>query len=615
MSQTIGFKPFVVPELTQEGLRKSSLDPFLSRSNYFDGRLLKAADLIRDQMYLDERLLQAGRVLGAGVVRGLQATLTTDQQISVTPGLAVAGSGRILESQNALSIDLTQRADIAAINQPPLRYFSRGLYAVVLQYREKGIGIAETYPEDLGKKIEPRINSYEEGVELALVPLRETYPFGSELSTRAALAGKFLPQLQPLAEIPDDAVALALLAIDNNIGQWLDRALLYRPAGGGQQAHAFQQLLAAHYQELLADLLTTRNWSSLNAAFSAAQYFQWLPPVGSLPKQAIDPLLGVQRYFPESFNVSMLPVRNEDLPALELEAMAQDVIDLSQDKEVDIMILASLSDADFNFYARRLEAPMANTDAEPFALSSRLLPALQPLALTARPLRRLPTDSSQPNYWRNVWDRVSDGQLRYLRRPARIAENHVSTVVLARGFELPDALPATDTELEQLNQRLLQAEQARNALQAQLQTSTQKLTAANEQYAKLKADYEALLSSGGQTPATGLAAQIEARGLREKSAALAARSYLEKTAGQPRLQELTAKVLSELDNAYDRAFWPGMLQVLEAGNAEKLLQKLLEQLQAGKPAHAFMVEAGPGAGLKDDSVQLWKRTGEFLGDS
>jgi hypothetical protein len=613
MSTTIGFHPFVVPELSVEGLRKTSLDPFLSRSNYFDGRLLKAADLTRDQQYLDQRLLQAGRVLGPGVVKGLQATLSTAQQISVTPGLGITGSGRILELVNTLKIDLTDRATIATINRPPLRYFNRGLYAVVLQYAEKGVGIAETYPEDIGKTIEPRINSYEEGVALALVPLRETYPSGSELSTRAALAGKFLPRLQPVAEIPDDAVALGLLAIDRNLGQWLDRSLLYRPAGIEHEAHGFQRLLAAHYEELLDDLLTTRNWSSLGAAFSAAQYFQWLPPAGSLPKSAIDPMRALQSYFPDSYSVSVLPVRNEDLPALLEEAMGQEIIDLSRDKAVDIMVLAPLADDDFNFYARRLEGTTATANTDRFALSNRLLPGLLPLRLTSRPLRPLVTDTTQPNYWRNVWDRVVGGRLNYLRRPPRIAENHVSTVVLARGFKLPDALPASATELEQLNQRLLQAEEARNTLQAQLKTSTQQLASLNQAYTQLKAEYQKLLDSGGQTQVLGLAAQIDARGLKDKAALSAALTFVEKTADQPKLQDLTVKVLAQLDNIFDRAFWPSLLQVLAAGNEAQFLQALLDKLLAGVPTQEFMINSGPEFGMKDDSVQLWKRLADFLG--
>lgn len=611
MSHTIGFQPFVSQELSQEGLRKTSLDPFLSRSNYFDGRLLKAADLTRDQQYLDQRLLQTGRVLGTGVVRDLYAELTANQQIVVSPGLAITGSGRVLESVNRLTIDLTDRATIAVINDPPLNYFNRGLYAVVLQYTEKGVGIAETYPEDIGKKIETRINSYEEGVQLVLVRLAEAYPTGSELTARAALAGRFLPQLQALADIRDDGVALGLLAIDQNIGQWLDRGLLYRPVGIQQHADGFQKLLAAHYEELLGDVLNARNWSSLNGAISASQYFQWLPPVGSLPKQAVNPQTGVQSYFPESFNVSIVPVRQEDLPVLEQEAMLQEVIDLRQDKELDIVILAPLSDEDFNFYARRLETPTAQVSDDTFSLSARLLPSLLPLSLSSRAIRRIAIDTQSPNYWKQVWDRVGEGQIRYLRRPARIAENHVSTVVLARGFKLPDALPATATELQTLNQRLLQVEQTRNSLQDQLNSKSQELTTVNAAYARLQAEYEALKNTG-EKPADILLAQIKARGIRDKTTLEIARNFVEKTTNESKLQELTIRILALLDNAYDRVFWPSLLQSLDSSQISKFLSNLLKALQAGKPIASVVMDLGSDVGLKDEVLQQWRRTAEFL---
>ncbi|PPD33536.1 MAG: hypothetical protein CTY19_07225 [Methylomonas sp.] len=608
MSHTIGFQPFVSQELSQEGLRKTSLDPFLSRSNYFDGRLLKAADLTRDQQYLDQRLLQTGRVLGAGVVRGLYAELTANQQIVISPGLAITGSGRVLESVNRLSIDLTDRATIAVLNQPPLNYFNRGLYAVVLHYTEKGVGIAETYPEDIGTKIETRINAYEEGVQLVLVHLNEAYPAGSELTARAALAGRFLPQLQALTEIPEDGVALGLLAIDQNIGQWLDRGLLYRPVGIQQHADGFQQLLAAHYEALLSDVLNARNWSSLNGAISASQYFQWLPPVGSLPKQAVNPQTGVQSFFPENFNVSMVPVRQEDIPVLEQEAMSQEVIDLRQDQALDIVILAPLSDEDFNFYARRLEAPTAQVNDDVFSLSARLLPALMPLSLSRRPIRRIAIDTQSPNYWKQVWDRVGEGQLRYLRRPARVAENHVSTVVLARGFKLPDALPASETQLQALNQQLLQAEQARISLQARLQTANQQITAAERQYARLQNEYEALKNAADNS----LAVQIEARGIRDKVTLEAVRGYLDKTQNEPKIQDLTARVLALLDNTFDRVFWPSVMQSLDNAVLDKLLRSFLMALQADESITQLIEQNGRDWGLTDDILQQWQRTAEFF---
>ena len=129
--------------LTEDKARNiSSIDPKLSRTNYYDGRLLKASDLIRDQLYLDERLREAGRVIGQGIIRGLDVQLTDEGMLLVTPGLAIAPSGRILElEKETLEINLYDPAKMAELN-PGFRYLERGLYAVVLEYAEKGEGSA-----------------------------------------------------------------------------------------------------------------------------------------------------------------------------------------------------------------------------------------------------------------------------------------------------------------------------------------------------------------------------------------------------------------------------------------------------------------------------------------
>ena len=50
----IHFTPLRIGTSNSAGERISSVDPLLSRTNYFDGQLLKAADLNRDQIYLDD---------------------------------------------------------------------------------------------------------------------------------------------------------------------------------------------------------------------------------------------------------------------------------------------------------------------------------------------------------------------------------------------------------------------------------------------------------------------------------------------------------------------------------------------------------------------------------
>jgi hypothetical protein len=65
MAITINFQPFAPGTTGSDGNRLGSIDPRLSRTNYFDGQLLKASDLTRDQIYLDERLLELGQSIQA----------------------------------------------------------------------------------------------------------------------------------------------------------------------------------------------------------------------------------------------------------------------------------------------------------------------------------------------------------------------------------------------------------------------------------------------------------------------------------------------------------------------------------------------------------------------
>jgi hypothetical protein len=608
MPHDFGFTPVAQGETGQDGPRKSSLDPFLSRTNYFDGRLLKASDLIRDQQYVDERLLQNGRVLGAGVISGLHAKLTPQHHVTVTPGMAITDSGRVLELTSALDVDLTDRATIDAVNEQSFRYFNRGLYAVVLRYSEKGVGIAEAYPEDIGKTTEPRISSYEEGVELVVVPLRERYPLGSDLAARASLADGFLQFLQPLAEIPSDGVALALLAIDKNRLLWLDRSLLYRPAGIQQDAKGFQRLLAAHYEELLIDVQQSRNLSSLNNAFSASQYFQWLPPAGSIPKQVVDPDAGTQQYFPASFNVSIVPVRQEDLAVLMDEAMRLEAIDLKRDASVDIMILAPLNDADFNLYGRRLEQPTAVVEQDVFALSARLLPTIMPLSLHLRPIRKLPVLEDRPSQWSAIWSRVQAGQLRYIRRPARVAENHVSTVVLARGFELPDTVPGDTSEIEILTQQLTQAQQQRDNFAQQLEQMKGQLTSVISARNQLQQDLNACLAGTGTDNPQTLAQQIVSRGVIDKETQTAARKLVDLIGSDSNAQKQVQSILGVVDNIYDRALWPSLLQIQQKRN----MDKLLDLMRSGEPLENIMLQQGRDLGLTDATLKLWEKTVVFL---
>ena len=81
------FQPIGNPLVSERGLERiADIDPRLTRTNYFDGRLLTAEDLTRDQIYLDQRLREVGQTMGHGVMQGLELgfdTVTTCSAVAV----------------------------------------------------------------------------------------------------------------------------------------------------------------------------------------------------------------------------------------------------------------------------------------------------------------------------------------------------------------------------------------------------------------------------------------------------------------------------------------------------------------------------------------------------
>jgi hypothetical protein len=435
----ITFVPFAPGTTDSQGQRISSIDPRLSRTHYFDGRLLKASDLTRDQIYLDERALEIGQVLGSGIARGLDIELVDNYRLRVSPGLAVAPSGRVLQLvDRTLEVNLGNSALIATLNQDVYRRFKRGLYLVALQYAEVGSDSAEAYPADLASARRFRFNSFAEGVELVLVPLAVPLSQTSEVAARAGLVPEFIgfsgQQSGQRPELSDEAVALGLLALEQGRPLWLDKGLVRRPLRQPGTPDALQQDLAVHYDELLETVLDTRNAAGLGGGFAASKYFRLLPPRGRLPKAAVNPVNGSQTYFPAGYEVSIAPVRRDDLPAILRESAGLAPMDLEKDADADIMVLVPLSNSEFAWRARSLERG-ATAPRDAFGLG-RLL-AIDRLALRLRPSPKPHAIDTDAEVWKAIWDAAKEEEILFVRRPPRAAETNVSAVVLARGFDLP----------------------------------------------------------------------------------------------------------------------------------------------------------------------------------
>ena len=80
---------------TSSATSTTVIDPRLSRSSYYDGRLLRAEDLTRDQQYLDQRLREIGRARGEGVITGLHVSLS-GHALRIEPGVGITPGGEFL---------------------------------------------------------------------------------------------------------------------------------------------------------------------------------------------------------------------------------------------------------------------------------------------------------------------------------------------------------------------------------------------------------------------------------------------------------------------------------------------------------------------------------------
>jgi len=193
-----------------------------------------------------------------------------------------------------------------------------------------------------------------------------------------------------------------------------------------------------HYQELLQDVLKLRQQSSRTGPFPAAYYFDLMPPFGAIPKECVDPAAGYQSYFPESFEVSIAPVRLDDIDAIVEQSKALELIDLRNDKDVDIIILVPLSDHEFAMRARQLQHVRVSEEHE--------MEFFHPQHLDDFPLSPYATheENTDSSVWNSLWPQAQN--IFYVRRPTGVAETQVSAIILAAGEY--EELPKVEAELQ-----------------------------------------------------------------------------------------------------------------------------------------------------------------------
>ncbi len=561
MSTQITFQPAGSQIVSRKGLeRVADIDPRLTRSHYFDNRLLTAEDLNRDQIYLDGRLREVGRALGHGIMRGLETTLDTlNGEIEVKPGIGVSSAGRVLELFQTLTLDLNDKAKISELNKGKYRRFNRSLYAIIIKYAEMGTDIAEVFPTDLGDKKDIQYDVVSEGVQLAMVPLSFPLVQQNPLHIRAYLTQQFYNDNTAAGAIPDDAVALGIVAIYNDQPQWLDAELLRQPLRADEGEGDKQADLYRRYQNLFNDVMGERRSGSLTGDFAASDYFRWLPPVGSLPKESIDPVTGRQGYFPENYNVSIAPVRKSELQLIIKESMVLPPLNIQLKEPMDVVVLTPLNNADYGNLAARLERPANPSTGKPAGmdlLKLRLYPK--------RPVHNLDLDQ---NTWQAIWELVEEEELIFVRRPLRTAETQLSGIVLNTPPE-SETLPAPD-EITPSDVNLLADEDSVFLNRVNIASLAEKRSGESTE------SIEAVTSMGDEFGNQGTVVQQ------------------------------ILNILLAVEPAYDELIWQTLLPLARNEELVNFYNLLLERQNEGDSTPQAMMILGPNFGLDGELVTQW----------
>lgn len=568
------FKPMGNQVIQKQGLeRVADVDPRLTRSHYFDSRLLTAEDLNRDQIYLDGRLRELGQALGYGIIKGLELSLDiATGKISVKPGLAVSRAGRVLEVTRELTLDISDRAEISELNDGRFRRIDRALYAVVVKYSEQGTDIAEVFPTDLGENRRFSFDVMTEGVQFSLVRLPQPFGQQNEVVIRANLLREWFNDPTGSGAVPEDGVGLGVLAIVNDRPLWLDDDLLRQPLRAITKPGDLQADLSRRYNKLLREVREQRAMSSLTNDFAATDYFRLLPPVGNLPKESVDPITGRQGYFPEHYNVWIAPARFSDIEHIRAESMPLPMIDLTSREPVEIIVMVPLNNIDYGTMAQLLERPATS--------GGTLLPSQNLLSLRLFPVVKPHQFDTDVDAWTAIWNKIisANQELFYIRRPLRAAETRLSGIVLARGVPVPPA-PAQPLPTP-----------ADNGLY--LDESSVVLREFN---------LEMLL---GLRPAA------------EGDAADAAQKMLENFSSDVAVTRVIAQLMMRIERHYDAIFWQTMVELVsvpnsaKGGNLKALLDVLVDEENQDEPTGTVIAAAKDDLKLNDALAEKWKTLAE-----
>lgn len=462
MESLLGHSALVV-----DGLRR--------RPRYFDGRFLTGADMTRDQDYVRQRQADLARATGTGVVNGLEVSLTGSpggEMLTINPGHGVTPTGDIVmvtTRRDIVPLDLpaVERLDASmGLRLQPRAPLGRrtGLFLLALRSVEFTANPIAAYPTTITGPRQIEDGDIIEATAITLIPYPDTSGAANLAEARRAVARALF--LGDARGLPQDALPLAMIAMERGSIRWIDVAMVRRETGAdtplqvsmGSRPRALAEAFVSQYQNHLRDVLKDRAASGLPASFAAAQYFAALPAAGQLPAATIltDPLGFRQLWFPPAVDVDISFVPSDEIAALVEESLALPPIDLLGDPlDLDatgVVVLAPVTRPTLRRFDQALASLSATVISDP-SQGIRQAPANMLAALLAKRTKFLEAATrdtqaeataaaadAQTKTWQAAWSEavsaipVDDGMpplLWYVRRRAVPYESRMTGIAVA----------------------------------------------------------------------------------------------------------------------------------------------------------------------------------------
>jgi hypothetical protein len=364
------------------------LDGLRRRPRYFDGRFLTGADLTRDQEYVRRRQADLARATGTGVVAGLEVSLegfAGSEMLVIEAGHGVTPSGDLVlvttrRSFAPLDLPAVERLDatlgLRAVPRTPLGRRT-GLFLLALRAVEFTANPIAAYPTRIDGPRRVEDGDVIEATAVTLIPWPDTGGAATLNEARRALARRLF--LGEPAGMPQEALPLAMIAMERGAIRWIDMPLVRRETGAdtplqvslGGRPRALAEAFVLQHQSHLADVLAERARAGQAAGFAAAEHFAALPAAGLLTAASIltDPLGFRQIWFPPTMEVDVSFVPEDEIPSLVEESLAMPPIDLLGDAEdldaTGVVVMAPVSRARLARFRAQLAQPSFATRPDP----------------------------------------------------------------------------------------------------------------------------------------------------------------------------------------------------------------------------------------------------------